>query len=80
MIRNLAIAANIGLIGTAVYLWMVRQGMPDTWEKWFFFSIMLIAPDFEPCCFAAYRSSEGRMMSQKGGVRQNKRVYDRQGL
>jgi len=44
MIRVLAVVANIGLIGTAIYFWMARQGMPDTWEKWFFFSMMLVAP------------------------------------
>ncbi len=44
MIRTFAVVANIGLIGAAVYFWMVQQGMPDTWEKWVFFSLMLVAP------------------------------------
>jgi len=39
-----AIAANIALIATALFLWVVREGLPGNWEGWFILSVMLVAP------------------------------------
>ena len=44
MVRLIAIVANITLIATALFLWVAREGLPDSWVDWFIFSMMLAAP------------------------------------
>lgn len=44
MVRLSAIAANVALIATALFLWVVREGLPGSWEDWFIFAMMLVAP------------------------------------